>query len=48
MVEQLHVEGPEGQLQLALKAFDVKLFDHVILADNAYYSFQDERVCKSE
>ena len=36
------------QLQLALKAFDVSLFDHVILADGAYYSFLDERVCKSE
>ena len=36
------------QLQLALKTFDVKLYDHVILGDGAYYSFQDERVCKSE
>ena len=36
------------QLQLALRTFDVKLFDHVIIADGAYYSFQDERVCKSE
>ena len=36
------------QLQLSLKAFDVKLFDHVIIADGAYYSFQDERICKSE
>ena len=36
------------QLQLALKTFDIQLFDHVILADGAYYSFQDERVCKSE
>jgi DNA repair protein RadC len=35
-------------LQLALKAFDISLFDHVIIADGAYYSFQDERVCKSE
>ena len=36
------------QLQLALKAFDVKLFDHVIIADGCWYSFQDERICKSE
>ena len=36
------------QLQLSLKAFDVKLYDHVIIADGAYYSFQDERICKSE
>jgi DNA repair protein RadC len=36
------------QLQLALKTFDIKLYDHVIIADGAYYSFQDERVCKSE
>ena len=36
------------QSQLALKTFDIQLFDHVILADGAYYSFQDERVCKSE
>jgi DNA repair protein RadC len=36
------------RLQLALKAFDVALFDHVIIADGSYYSFQDERVCKSE
>ena len=34
------------QLQLALRAFDVKLFDHVIVADNAYYSFQEERLTK--
>ena len=31
------------KLQLALKAFDVRLTDHVIVSDNAYYSFQDER-----
>ena len=36
------------RLQLALKTFDIKLYDHVIIADGAYYSFQDERVCKSE
>ena len=36
------------QLQLSLRTFDVKLFDHVIIADGAYYSFQDERICKSE
>ena len=36
------------QVQLSLKAFDVKLFDHVILADGCWYSFQDERICKSE
>ena len=36
------------QIQLALKTFDIKLFDHVILAENGWYSFQDERVCKSE
>jgi len=36
------------QLQLALKTFDVYLFDHVIFSDGAYYSFQDERVGKSE
>ena len=36
------------QLQLSLQAFDVKLYDHVIIADGAYYSFQDERICKSE
>ena len=36
------------QLQLALRTFDIKLFDHVIIADGAYYSFQDERVGKSE
>lgn len=36
------------RLQLALRTFDIQLFDHVILADGAYYSFQDERVCKSE
>ena len=36
------------RLQLALKAFDVALFDHVIIGDGSYYSFQDERVCKSE
>ena len=36
------------QLQLALKAFDVKLLDHVIIADGCWYSFQDERICKSE
>ena len=36
------------QLQLSLRTFDVKLFDHVIIADGAYYSFLDERICKSE
>ena len=36
------------QVQLSLKAFDVKLFDHVIIADGCWYSFQDERICKSE
>lgn len=36
------------QLQLSLRTFDVKLFDHVIIADGGYYSFQDERICKSE
>ena len=36
------------QLQLSLRTFDVKLFDHVIIADGGYYSFQDETICKSE
>jgi DNA repair protein RadC len=31
------------RLRQALKALDVKLFDHVILSDCAWYSFQDER-----
>ena len=31
------------RLRQALKAFDVKLFDHVIISDGAWYSFQDER-----
>ena len=34
------------RLQLALKAFNVALADHVILSDGAWYSFQDER-CRS-
>ncbi len=32
------------QLQLSLKAFGCHLYDHVILSDGAWYSFQDERV----
>ena len=36
------------QLQLALRAFDARLFDHVIIADGSWYSFQEERVCKSK
>jgi len=36
------------QLQLALRAFDAQLFDHVIIADGSWYSFQEERVCKSK
>ena len=31
------------RLRQALKALDVKLFDHVILSDGAWFSFQDER-----
>lgn len=34
------------QLQMALKAFNIALFDHVILSDGAYYSFQEERITK--
>jgi len=34
------------QLQLALKTFDIHLFDHVVLGDGCYYSFGDERVTK--
>ena len=34
------------RLRQALKAFDVKLFDHVIISDGSWYSFQDER-CRS-
>ena len=34
------------QLQLALRTFDARLFDHVILSDGGYYSFQDERVSR--
>ncbi len=33
-------------LQLALNALDIKLFDHVILTDGAYYSFQEERITR--
>lgn len=36
------------QLQLALRTFETQLFDHVIIADGAYYSFQEERIGKSE
>ena len=36
------------QLQLALRTFEAQLFDHVILADGAWYSFQEERVGKSK
>ena len=36
------------RVQMALRAFDTQLFDHVIVADGEYYSFQDERVGKSE
>ena len=36
------------RLRQALKAFDVKLFDHIILADGAWYSFQDERCRTTE
>ena len=36
------------QLKHALNAFDIKLMDHVIIGEDAYYSFQDERVGKSE
>ena len=34
------------RLQLALKTFDCALFDHVVITDDSYYSFQDERVGK--
>ena len=34
------------QLQLALKTFDAQLFDHVIIGDGCYYSFEAERVTK--
>ena len=34
------------RLQLALRTFDCALFDHVVIADGSYYSFQDERVVK--
>ena len=36
------------QLQLALRTFDVRLFDHVIVADGSYYSFQEDGIGKSE
>ena len=36
------------QLKKALQTFETQLYDHVIVADGAYYSFQDERVCKLE
>jgi DNA repair protein RadC len=36
------------QLQLALRTFDARLYDHVIVADGSYYSFQEEGVGKSE
>ena len=36
------------QLQLALRTFEAQLFDHVILADDAWYSFQEERIGKSK
>ena len=36
------------RLRQALKALDVKLFDHVILSDGAWYSFQDERCRPTE
>ena len=35
------------RLQLALKTFDCALFDHIVIADGSYYSFQDERVVKT-
>ena len=34
------------RLQAALKTFGCFLFDHVIISDGAWYSFQDERVTK--
>ena len=36
------------QLQLALRTFEAQLFDHVILSDGSWYSFQDERIGKSK
>jgi DNA repair protein RadC len=33
-----------GQIRKALALFDIQLFDHLIIADNTYFSFKDEGI----
>ena len=33
-------------LRMALQAFDIRLFDHIVMTDGAYYSFQEERITR--